>query len=86
MVRMLDILAEYLKYRQFPFQVRSLVVAEKLGSSQEALILNIKQKTKQIFSLLWGWQSTGTSCPEVMESPSSVTFKSHLGMTLGNLL
>lgn len=24
MVRMLDILAEYLKYRQFPFQVRML--------------------------------------------------------------
>uniref|UniRef100_A0A8C5TGU4 DNA helicase n=1 Tax=Malurus cyaneus samueli TaxID=2593467 RepID=A0A8C5TGU4_9PASS len=28
MVRMLDILAEYLKYRQFPFQVRSLLVLE----------------------------------------------------------
>lgn len=77
MVRMLDILAEYLKYRQFPFQVRILVVvAKKLWSWEEEK--SGDRALEEVVQTLWNlhplWHSKATwtspwatcfSCPHL---------------------
>lgn len=64
MVRMLDILAEYLKYRQFPFQVRNLLViaAKKLWSwilKTSFLYYEGVRALEQVVQRLWNFVSCG---------------------------